>query len=454
MRSTAVEIDIRRHTLEASTLDTQHRQARKAGVASFVGTTIEWYDFYAYSTAAALVLGKLFFPTTSPAVGVLASFASFWVGFLARPIGGIVFGHLGDKVGRKKTLIITLMLMGFCTTAMGLLPTYGQAGVIAPVLLVFLRLLQGIAMGGEWGGAVVLSSEHAPKGKEIFYSAFAQQGSPAGNLLATVAFLAVSTLPDHQFMTWGWRVPFLMSALLVAVGMFIRMSVDESPAMKALQAENKVVKLPIGEVLRHHKALVAIGVGACVIALSATYFKTTFALSWAVTSIGFDRTQFLGVITFAIVVQLIVQPFGAVLATKLDLRKAVVYMLVPEIVALPIMFTLIATGSTKLAMFGMALASIPHSLYYAAMAGMLAKAFPAQVRYTGISLAYQICGMVFAGTTPILGQFLLSATGSILSVVALGIVHVLITLACALMLVSRIQCEGATSEPRAVTAQT
>ena len=204
--------------MEASTLDTQHRQARKAGIASFVGTTIEWYDFYAYSTAAALVLGKLFFPTTSPAVGVLASFASFWVGFLARPIGGIVFGHLGDKVGRKKTLIITLMLMGFCTTAMGLLPTYGQAGVIAPVLLVFLRLLQGIAMGGEWGGAVVLSSEHAPKGKEIFYSAFAQQGSPAGNLLATVAFLAVSTLPDHQFMTWGWRVPFLLSAVLVIVG--------------------------------------------------------------------------------------------------------------------------------------------------------------------------------------------------------------------------------------------
>jgi MFS family permease len=179
---------------------------------------------------------------------------------------------------------------------------------------IVLRLLQGIAMGGEWGGAVVLSSEHAPKGKEIFYSAFAQQGSPAGNLLATVAFLVISTLPDHQFMTWGWRVPFLLSALLVVVGMFIRMSVDESPAMKELQAKNKVAKLPIGEVLRHHKALVAMGVGACVIALSATYFKTTFALSWAVTSIGFDRTQFLSVITFAIVVQLIVQPFGAVLA--------------------------------------------------------------------------------------------------------------------------------------------
>ena len=175
----------------ALTLDTQHRNARKAGIASFVGTTIEWYDFYAYSTAAALVLGKIFFPTTSALAGTLAAFATFWVGFLARPIGGIIFGHLGDKVGRKKTLIITLMLMGCCTTGMGLLPTYNQVGLLAPALLILFRLMQGIAMGGEWGGAVVLSSEHAPKGKEILYSAFAQQGSPAGNLLATVAFLSL-----------------------------------------------------------------------------------------------------------------------------------------------------------------------------------------------------------------------------------------------------------------------
>jgi MFS family permease len=429
--------DLKETHLATEATSNAGRNAWKAGLASFVGTTIEWYDFYAYSTAAALVLGKVFFPSTSALSGTLAAFASFWVGFLARPIGGIIFGHLGDKVGRKKTLIITLMLMGCCTTGMGLLPTYAQAGIFAPVLLILLRLLQGIAMGGEWGGAVVLSSEHAPKGKEIFFSAFAQQGSPAGNLLATVAYLAVSTLPDGEFMSWGWRIPFLFSAVLVGVGMVIRMSVDESPAMKALKERNEVAALPIGEVLRNYKGIVVMGVGACVIALSATYFKTTFALSWAVTSIGFARTEFLGVITAAIVVQLIVQPFGAVLATKLDLRKAVIYMLLPEILALPLMFSLIATGSTKLAMVGMALASIPHSLYYAAMAGILANSFPAQVRYTGISLAYQICGMLFAGTTPILGQFLLSATGSIVSVIALGVLHVLITLACALMLVSR-----------------
>ncbi|KNE75154.1 MFS transporter (plasmid) [Candidatus Burkholderia crenata] len=428
--------------MNQTSLDLKHRRARKAGIASFVGTAIEWYDFYAYSTAAALVLGKIFFPTTSALAGTLAAFATFWVGFLARPIGGIIFGHLGDRVGRKKTLIITLMLMGCCTTGIGLLPSYQQIGALAPVLLILLRLLQGIAMGGEWGGAVVLSSEHAPKGKKILYSAFAQQGSPAGNLLATVSFLLISMLPDQQFMTWGWRVPFLFSAALVAVGMFIRMRVEESPVMQALKEQHKVVKLPIAEVFRNHKGLVAMGVGACVISLSATYFKTTFALSWAVMNIGFDRTQFLGVITFAIVVQLLVQPFGALLATKIDVRKAVLYMLVPEIFALPVMFMLIATGSSKLAMFGMALASIPHSLYYAAMAGILAKSFPVQVRYTGISISYQICGMIFAGTTPILGQYLLGATGTIISVIALGIVHVLITLFCALGLITRMQQEG------------
>jgi MFS family permease len=293
-------------------------------------------------------------------------------------------------------------------------------------------------MGGEWGGAVVLASEHAPKGKGIFYAAFAQQGSPAGNLLATLAFLACSTLPDDQFVSWGWRVPFLMSAVLVLVGLFIRMSVDESPEMEALKQQNQIVKLPIAELLRNHKSIIAMGVGACVIALSATYFKTTFALSWAVGSVGFDRTSFLSVISFAILVQFCIQPFGALLATRIDLKKAVLWMLLPEVIAMPVMFYLIGTGSLGWAMFGMALASIPHSMYYAAMAGILVKAFPANVRYSGISLCYQLCGMLFAGTTPILGQYLFGLTGTIVPVIVLAVVHVAITIVCALMLISRI----------------
>lgn len=415
----------------------QTAMARRAGIASFVGTSIEWYDFYAYSTAAALVLGKVFFPTSSPGAGTLAAFATFWVGFLARPIGGIIFGHMGDRVGRKKTLIVTLMLMGTCTAAVGLLPTYGQVGILAPALLVLLRLIQGVAMGGEWGGAVVLASEHAPKGKGILYAAFAQQGSPMGNLLATGMFLLVSQLPDAQFMSWGWRIPFLASALLVVVGLAIRLGVEESPAMKQMMATKTVVKLPIREVLRTHKAMVLLGMGACTIAVSATYFKGTFALSWAVTELGFDRTKFLSIITIALVVQLIVQPFGAVLASKIDLKKAVLWMLVPELIAMPVMFLMISTQNFALSAIGMSLATIPHSMYYAALAGILAQSFPPHVRYTGISLCYQLCSMVFAGTAPMMGQLLLNTTGSIVSVIGLALVHVALTLVCVLILLSR-----------------
>ncbi|MBB5918222.1 MFS family permease [Nocardia transvalensis] len=417
--------------------------ARRAGFASFIGTSIEWYDFYAYSTAAALVLGKVFFPSSSPAAGTLAAFATFWVGFLARPLGGVVFGHMGDRIGRKKTLIVTLMVMGAGTAAVGLLPTYGQVGLLAPALLVLLRMIQGVAMGGEWGGAVVLASEHAPRGKAILYGAFAQQGSPMGNLLATGMFLLVSRLPDAQFLSWGWRIPFLLSAVLVVVGLFIRLGVEESPAMKQLVATRTVVKLPIREVLRTHKTMVLLGMGACTIGVSATYFKGTFALSWAVKDLGFDRTSFLSIVTIALVVQLIVQPLGAVLASRIDLRRAVLWMLIPELAAMPLMFLLIGTKSYALSAVGMAVATIPHSMYYAALAGILAQSFPANVRYTAISLCYQLSSMLFAGTAPMIGQFLLAATGSILAVIALAVAHVLLTMVCGLMLLSRAGWEPA-----------
>jgi MFS family permease len=415
----------------------QKRMARRAGIGAFVGTSIEWFDFYAYSTAAALVLGKLFFPTSSPGVGTLAAFATFWVGFLARPLGGVIFGHMGDRIGRKKTLITTLLLMGACTSAIGLLPTYAQVGILAPVLLVLLRLIQGVAMGGEWGGAVVLASEHAPKGKGILYAAFAQQGSPMGNLMATGTFLLVSQLPDAQFLAWGWRIPFLFSALLVIVGLLIRLGVEESPAMKQMMATKTIVKQPLREVLRTHKAMVLLGMGACTIAVSATYFKGSFALAWAVTERGFDRTSFLSIVTIALVVQLICQPFGAVIASKVDLKRAVVLLLLPELIALPVMFLMIGTGNYALSAIGMALTTIPHSMYYAALAGILAQSFPPQVRYTGISLSYQLCSTFFAGTAPMIGQFLLNTTGSIVSVIALALVHVAITLICVLRLLAR-----------------
>ncbi|MGP3770324.1 MFS transporter [Streptomyces sp. SDT5-1] len=433
------------------------RAANRAGFGAFVGSTIEWFDFYIYGTAAALAFDKVFFPELDGAIGTLVAFATFWVGFLARPLGGIVFGHFGDRLGRKKTLVITLLMMGLSTTAIGLLPGYSSIGVAAPVLLVCIRMIQGIGLGGEWGGSVLIASESAPKGKSVLYGAFAQQGSPVGNTLATLSFLAISRLPDDAFVSWGWRIPFLASAVLVLVGLLVRLKVAESPAMAKLIEKKEVAKLPLTEVLRSHPGLIALGIGACTIGLSATYFKSTFALSWATTSLDFDRSSFLTIILVANITQVLVQPFGAVLATKMkSWARAVTVMLVPELVLLPVMFVLIGTNNYGLAMLGVAVATIPHCLYYAALAGMLASRFPAHLRYTGISLCYQLCGTLLGGTTPIVGQFLLNKTGSITAVIAYALFQVALTLGCMLLLLKRPNHDELAADPepapRAVAA--
>ncbi|MFD9785411.1 MFS transporter [[Kitasatospora] papulosa] len=426
------------------------KAANRAGFGAFIGSTIEWFDFYIYGTAAALVFDKVFFPELEGPIGTLVAFATFWVGFLARPIGGIVFGHYGDRLGRKKTLVITLLMMGISTTAIGLLPGYASIGIAAPILLVCIRMIQGIGLGGEWGGSVLIASEHAPKGKSVLYGAFAQQGSPVGNTLSTVSFLAISQLPDDAFVSWGWRVPFLASAALVMVGLLVRLKVAESPAMAKLIEKKEVVKLPLTEVLRSHPLLIVLGIGACTIGLSATYFKSTFALSWATTSLDFDRSSFLTIILVANITQIIVQPFGAFIATRMkSWSRAVIVMLVPELVLMPVMFVLISTENYGLAMLGVAVATIPHCLYYAALAGMLASRFPAHLRYTGISLCYQLCGTLLGGTTPIIGQFLLNRTGSITAVIAYAVFQVALTLGCMLLLLKRPNHDEQAAEPAA-----
>jgi MFS family permease len=427
------------------------KAANRAGFGAFIGSTIEWFDFYIYGTAAALVFDKVFFPELEGPIGTLVAFATFWVGFLARPIGGIIFGHYGDRLGRKKTLVITLLMMGISTTAIGLLPGYASIGIAAPILLVCIRMIQGIGLGGEWGGSVLIASEHAPKGKSVLYGAFAQQGSPVGNTLSTLSFLAISQLPDEAFVSWGWRVPFLASAALVIVGLLVRLKVAESPAMAKLIEKKEVVKLPLTEVLRSHPMLIVLGIGACTIGLSATYFKSTFALSWATTSLDFDRSSFLTIILVANITQVIVQPFGAVIATRMkSWSRAVLVMLVPELILMPLMFILISTENYGLAMLGVAVATIPHCLYYAALAGMLASRFPAHLRYTGISLCYQLCGTLLGGTTPIIGQFLLNRTGSITAVIAYAVFQVVLTLVCMLLLLKRPNHDEQAAEPVAV----
>ncbi|MET9588806.1 MFS transporter [Streptomyces sp. NPDC006539] len=426
------------------------RAANRAGFGAFIGSTIEWFDFYIYGTAAALVFDKVFFPELDGAIGTLVAFATFWVGFLARPIGGVIFGHYGDRLGRKKTLVITLLMMGISTTAIGLLPGYASIGIAAPILLVAIRMVQGIGLGGEWGGSVLIASEHAPKGKSVLYGAFAQQGSPVGNTLSTLSFLAISQLPDEAFVSWGWRLPFLFSAALVIVGLFVRLKVAESPAMANLIQKKEVVKVPLTEVLRTQPMLIVLGIGACTIGLSATYFKSTFALSWATSSLDFDRSSFLTIILVANITQIVVQPFGALIATRMkSWSRAVTVMLLPELVLMPLMFVLIGTENYGLAMVGVAVATIPHCLYYAALAGMLASRFPAHLRYTGISLCYQLCGTLLGGTTPIIGQFLLNRTGSITAVITYAVLQVVLTLGCMLLLLKRPNHDEQAAEPLA-----
>ncbi|MFG2629315.1 MFS transporter [Streptomyces sp. NPDC048473] len=440
--------------MSASTASARERTraANRAGFGAFIGSTIEWFDFYIYGTAAALVFDKVFFPELDGPVGTLVAFATFWVGFLARPIGGVIFGHYGDRLGRKKTLVITLLMMGVSTTAIGLLPSYASIGIAAPILLVCIRMVQGIGLGGEWGGSVLIASEHAPKGKSVLYGAFAQQGSPVGNTLSTLSFLAISQLPDSAFVSWGWRVPFLFSAALVIVGLLVRLKVAESPAMAKLIEKKKVVKLPLTEVLRTQPMLIVLGIGACTIGLSATYFKSTFALSWATSSLSFDRSSFLTIILVANITQIIVQPFGALIATRMkSWSRAVTVMLLPELILLPVMFLLIRTENYGLAMLGVAVATIPHCLYYAALAGMLASRFPAHLRYTGISLCYQLCGTLLGGTTPIIGQFLLNRTGSITAVIAYATFQVVLTLGCMLLLLKRPNYDEQAAEPAAMS---
>ncbi|MET4642232.1 MFS family permease [Streptomyces atratus] len=426
------------------------RAANRAGFGAFIGSTIEWFDFYIYGTAAALVFDKVFFPELDGAIGTLVAFATFWVGFLARPIGGVIFGHYGDRLGRKKTLVITLLMMGISTTAIGLLPGYASIGIAAPILLVAIRMVQGIGLGGEWGGSVLIASEHAPKGKSVLYGAFAQQGSPVGNTLSTLSFLGISQLPDEAFVSWGWRLPFLFSAALVIVGLFVRLKVAESPAMANLIQKKEVVKVPLTEVLRTQPMLIVLGIGACTIGLSATYFKSTFALSWATSSLDFDRSSFLTIILVANITQIVVQPFGALIATRMkSWSRAVTVMLLPELVLMPLMFVLIGTENYGLAMVGVAVATIPHCLYYAALAGMLASRFPAHLRYTGISLCYQLCGTLLGGTTPIIGQFLLNRTGSITAVITYAVLQVVLTLGCMLLLLKRPNHDEQAAEPLA-----
>ena len=374
----------------------------KVASASFIGTTIEYYDFFIYGTAAALVFPKLFFPEATPLMGTLLSFATFGVGFLARPLGGIVFGHFGDRIGRKKMLVISLTGMGIATLLMGLLPGYATIGILAPILLTVLRLFQGFMVGGEWGGATLMAVEHAPKGKKGFYGAFPQTGAPAGTALATVAFLAAAQLPDEAFLAWGWRLPFLASAVLVVVGLAIRLAVDESPAFAAARNRDELVKLPLKEAFRRHPKEIFLIAGTYLSQGVLAYITMSYLVNYSSKVVGLDRTDaLLGVFVAAVIATVLYPVFGALSDTY---GRKTMYFIGAVAMGLSIWptFALINTGTVAgfmagvILLFGIAMppaAGVTGSLF--------SMVFSREVRYTGASVGYtisQIAGPAFAPT--------------------------------------------------------
>ncbi|MEV4176832.1 MFS transporter [Nonomuraea sp. NPDC049709] len=414
------------------------RQSRRATIASFIGTAVEWYDFFIYGTASALVFGTLFFPEADSGTGTLAAFATFWVGFLTRPLGGIVFGHLGDRIGRKNVLVVTLILMGSATTLIGVLPTYASIGYAAPLLLVLLRALQGIAVGGEWGGAVLMATENAAQGRRGMAGAWVQQGSPAGAILATLAFLVVGRMPDDAFLQWGWRVPFLLSALLVVIGLVIRIAVHESAEFRAARETEPAVRLPLVTLFRTAWPLVALGIGASALGISAAYFTNTFLVSWATTDLGIPRQMMLDILLVTFVLQFLWQPVAALIARRIGAVRVMAGALTANILVAVPMFLLITTRDGFLIGVALALSVVTGASYYALLAGFLAQAFPVRVRYTGISVAYQLCSTIIGGSTPLVAQWLLiSGGGSHWPVVGYYIALLVLTLGCVLALARR-----------------
>ncbi|OWY29166.1 MFS transporter [Herbaspirillum robiniae] len=400
----------------SSTTATRRHQPVRASLAAFVGTMIEWYDFYIYATAAALVFGKLFFPTTTGFYGTLASFGTFAVGFFARPLGGAVFGYIGDRIGRKKSLVVTLLMMGTVTVLIGLLPTYASIGVWAPVALVALRFIQGIAVGGEWGGAVLMASEHSPdQSRRTFLASFAQLGSPAGLILATLMFKLVSSLDNEVFLDWGWRVPFLLSAVLLAVGFAIRLSVNESPdfldeqARREQAARNTQAKresAPLAEVFKSAPGLLALAIGANVLGIAGFYFTNTFMLVYTTQYLHLQRGLVLNCLLVVSVMQFFITPLSAHIARKVGNHRFLVLVSALSILSPYIMFSLVDIGSLTAVTLGVGVAILFIGAYYAVIAGFVSEAFPTRVRYTGISMAYQVSGAIFGGLTPLLGTVL------------------------------------------------
>ena len=387
-------------------------QARRILFASLVGTTIEFFDFYIYATAAVLVFPKLFFPKGDPATALLQSFATFALAFFARPVGSALFGHFGDRIGRKATLVVALLTMGISTVSIGLLPTYASAGIWAAALLALCRIGQGIGLGGEWGGAVLLATENAPPGKQAWYGCFPQLGAPLGFLCSSAVFLLMTNnLNEAQLFSWGWRVPFLASAVLVLVGLYVRLQLVETPAFRRSVAQGERVRVPFVVVLAKYPRELILGTLGAITTFVVFYLMTVFALGWATSALGFDRQQFLvfqmtGVMFFGLAI-----PFSAIVADRIG-EAAMMLIATVCTIAFGFAFKPLFSGHGTASVFlFLAVGFTLVGLSYGPLGSALARLFPTPVRYTGTSLAFNFAGIFGASLAPWISTLLASRYG-------------------------------------------
>ena len=411
------------------------RDVKKVAAASFIGTTIEWYDFFLYGTAAALVFGDLFFPEAEPLVGTLLAFSTYAVGFAARPIGGIVFGHYGDRIGRKSMLVLSLLIMGVATFLIGVLPTFASIGIVAPMLLVVLRFAQGIGVGGEWGGAVLMSVEHAPKGRRGFFGSWPQMGVPAGLLISTAVFALVQAMTSEAaFMSWGWRVPFLASAILVIVGLVIRLKIMESPAFEKVKETNTEAARPIVDVVRKYPREVLVAMGMRVAENGCFYILTVFVLAYGEEELGLAKGTMLTGVIIAAAIGLFTVPLWGALSDRYGRRP--LYMagaVITTLWAFPL-FGLLNTETPVLIWLSIVVGvNLGHDLMYGPQAAYFSELFGTRVRYSGASLGYQLASVFAGGFAPLIATALLAANGGdptlvALYMVGLGLITVVATL--------------------------
>lgn len=419
---------------QTQTVASSPRVLRKVVLASLIGTTIEWYDFFLYGTAAALVFNHQFFPQADPLIGAMLAFSTYALGFLARPLGGLLFGHYGDRIGRKKLLMLSLMLMGGATVLIGCLPTYAQIGVAAPLLLVFLRLVQGFAVGGEWGGAVLIVAEHGDVARRGFWSSWPQAGVAAGNLLAAGVLAAMTALQSEaDFLAWGWRVPFLLSAVLIGVGWWVRSTVEESPAFVDVRRKAQTQRAPALEALRTRPRALAIGAGLRLGENISYYIITAFSITYVTEVVGLTRQSVLNALIIGAVAHFICIPVFARLSDRIGRRPVYAVGAFGMCLWSFAFFQLLEMGANASVIAAIVIGLLLHGAMYGPQAAFLSEMFPTRIRYSGVSLAYQFTSIIAGSLAPIIAIAIFRETGSVFGVALYVALASAITLAAALL---------------------